>query len=163
MSSNAGMNETSCSGASWSFMYAYDFVEPSWSLKVTQGETTSSIDVPPWAIAALRIAESCFLSPENERTTNVAPSWMASAQVSMGGSSFTTPVLSFELTSAVAENCPFVSPYTPLFSMTYTILRLRRIRWTNCPIPIDAVSPSPETPRGSSVRLARAAPVATDG
>src|SRR6266508_4162855 len=40
------MNDSSCSGASWSFMYAYDLVEPSWSLKVTHGEMTSSIDVP---------------------------------------------------------------------------------------------------------------------
>ena len=36
------------------------------------------------------------------------------------------------------------------------------MRWTNCPIPIEAVSPSPETPSGRSVRFARAAPVAID-
>ncbi len=37
------------------------------------------------------------------------------------------------------------------------------MRCTNWPTPIEAVSPSPETPRGSRVRFARAAPVATDG
>ena len=29
--------------------------------------------------------------------------------------------------SAEAENCPLVRPYTPLFSMTYNMFRLRRI------------------------------------
>jgi len=58
------------------------------------------------------------LSPENERATKLAPSWMARAQVSMAGSSFTTPVLSRAPASAVAENWPLVSPYTPLSSMT---------------------------------------------
>ena len=43
---------------------------------------------------------------------------MASAQVSMAGRSFTAPVLRVEPESAVAENCPLVSPYTPLFSIT---------------------------------------------
>jgi hypothetical protein len=43
---------------------------------------------------------------------------MASAQVSMGGSSFTTPVFRVEPTSAVALNCPLVRPYTPLSSTT---------------------------------------------
>src|SRR6476660_5572498 len=41
--------------------------------------------------------------------------------------------------------------------------RLRRIRWTNCPMPIEAVSPSPLTPMHTSLRLASSAPVATDG
>jgi len=30
--------------------------------------------------------------------------------------------------------------------MMYSMLRLRRIAWQNCPSPIDSVSPSPETP-----------------
>jgi hypothetical protein len=50
------------------------------------------------------------LSPENDRATNVAPSWIASAQVSIGGRSLITPVLSVEPTLAVGENCPFVRP-----------------------------------------------------
>ena len=37
------------------------------------------------------------------------------------------------------------------------------MRWTNWPMPIEAVSPSPETPRARSSRFASAAPVATDG
>ena len=68
-------------------------------------------------MAAFSIESNCFLSPENDRPTNVAPNWMASAQVSMAGRSLMTPVLSLEPRSAVAENCPLVSPYTPLFSM----------------------------------------------
>ncbi len=50
------------------------------------------------------------MSPENDRATIVAPSSIARAQVSMGGRSFTTPVFSLLPTSAVGENCPFVSP-----------------------------------------------------
>src|SRR5947209_19829286 len=41
--------------------------------------------------------------------------------------------------------------------------RLRRIRCMNCPIPIDAVSPSPLTPMQTNLRFASNAPVATDG
>ena len=41
--------------------------------------------------------------------------------------------------------------------------KLRRIRWTNCPMPIDAVSPSPLTPSATSFELANTAPVVTDG
>src|SRR6185295_19341930 len=41
--------------------------------------------------------------------------------------------------------------------------RLRRIRCTNCPMPIAPVSPSPLTPIDSMLRLASIAPVATDG
>ena len=74
--------------------------------------------MPRWTSAAFSMAESCFLSPEKLRPTKVAPSWMASAQVSMAGRSFTAPVLSVEPESAVAENCPLVRPYTPLFSIT---------------------------------------------
>ena len=40
---------------------------------------------------------------------------------------------------------------------------LRRSRWTNCPIPMDAVSPSPLIPTERMVLLASSAPVATDG
>ena len=38
-------------------------------------------------------------------------------QQSIGRSWFSTPVFNFDPRSAVAENCPFVNPYTPLFSM----------------------------------------------
>ena len=71
---------------------------------------TSSITVPRCASAALSSESSCFLSPENDRATNVAPSSMASAQVSIGGRSLTTPVFSFEPRSAVGENWPLVRP-----------------------------------------------------
>ena len=53
---------------------------------------------------------NCFLSPENDRPTNVAPSSTANVQVSIAGRSLMTPVFSFDPTSAVAENCPLVSP-----------------------------------------------------
>ena len=52
---------------------------------------TSSTAVPRCTVAALSIAESCFLSPEKLRPTKVAPSWMARRQVSIAGSWFTTP------------------------------------------------------------------------
>src|SRR5881394_2264659 len=65
---------------------------------------TSSITVPRCESAALSSESSCFLSPENERPTNVAPSSTASAHVSIGGRSLTTPVLSLEPTSAVGEH-----------------------------------------------------------
>ena len=68
------------------------------------------MQVPRWLRAALSIASNCFLSPENDRATKVAPSWIASAQVSMGGRSLTTPFLWREPRSAVGENWPFVSP-----------------------------------------------------
>ena len=59
-------------------------MEPSWSLNVTQGEMTSMIDRPWCAMAAFRIACNWRLSPENERATRVAPSWIASTQQSIG-------------------------------------------------------------------------------
>jgi hypothetical protein len=62
------------------------------------------MQVPRWLMAALRIAFSCFESPEKERATNEAPSSMASAQVSIGGRSLMTPVLSVDPRSAVGEN-----------------------------------------------------------
>jgi hypothetical protein len=40
---------------------------------------------------------------------------------------------------------------------------LRRIRWTNWPMPMAPVSPSPLTPMAIILRLATTAPVATDG
>jgi hypothetical protein len=42
---------------------------------------------------------------------------MAIAQQSIGISSLIAPALVVLPRSAVAENCPLVSPYTPLFSM----------------------------------------------
>src|SRR5580704_9478586 len=110
ISSNAGTKLSSCNGSSWSFMYLYDLVEPSWSLKVTQGETTSSMTVPLCAMAAFNMACNCLLSPENERPTKVAPRVMAMAQVSIAGRSLSTPLFNFDPTSAVAENWPLVSP-----------------------------------------------------
>ena len=70
--------------------------------------------VPRWARAALRSANSCFLSPENDRATKVAPSSMANAQVSIGGRSLTTPVFSVDPRSAVGENWPLVEPVAPV-------------------------------------------------
>jgi hypothetical protein len=71
---------------------------------------TSIMQVPRCEMAAFRIERSCFLSPENERATNEAPSSMASAHVSIGGRSFITPFFAFDPMSAVGENWPFVSP-----------------------------------------------------
>ena len=68
------------------------------------------MQVPRWLSDALRIDSSCFLSPENERATNEAPSSIARAHVSIGWSSLTTPFFSVEPTSAVGENCPLVRP-----------------------------------------------------
>src|ERR1035437_148162 len=41
--------------------------------------------------------------------------------------------------------------------------RLRRIKWTNCPAPIETVSPSPVTPSAIRFLFASIAPVATEG
>src|SRR6266581_4286424 len=41
--------------------------------------------------------------------------------------------------------------------------RLRRMRWINWPMPMEAVSPSPLTPKASRLRLASIAPVAMEG
>ena len=60
--------------------------------------------------AAFKMLSNCFLSPENDRATNDAPSSMASPQVSIGGRSFTTPFFALVPMSAVGENCPFVRP-----------------------------------------------------
>ena len=82
----------------------------------TQGEMTSMKAAPSCSMAALMSGTSWSLSPENERATKVAPSWSAMATRSIALSVFVRPRLDFEPRSAVAENCPFVSPYTPLFS-----------------------------------------------
>ena len=89
---------------------------------------------------------SCVLSPEKLRATNVAPSVSASSTGSIGGWTFGSPRFDFEPTSDDAENWPFVSPYTPLFSSTYSMFTLRRIAWQSWPSPIDSESPSPEMP-----------------
>ncbi len=118
---------------------------------------------PRCAIAASISGTSCALSPEKLRATNVAPSCSASEARSIGSSVFATPRLLCEPLSAVAENCPFVRPYTPLFMTMYTMLTPRRMLCANWPRPIDAESPSPETPMYSRSRFARFAPVSTDG
>jgi hypothetical protein len=64
----------------------------------------------------------------------------------MGDCSFDSPFLDLEPMSAEAENCPLVSPYTPLFSSTYSMLTLRRMACDSWPSPMDRESPSPETP-----------------
>jgi hypothetical protein len=79
-------------------------------LKVTHGEITSTSARPRWARPALRIGTSCFLSPENDRATNVAPIDSAMSTGSMGACSFASPRFDVEPTSADAENCPFVRP-----------------------------------------------------
>ena len=58
-------------------------------------------DLPPIDTCALAIELGA---------TNVAPSSIASAQVSIGGRSFTTPFFNVDPRSAVGENCPFVRP-----------------------------------------------------
>ncbi len=67
---------------------------------------------------ALMIGTSCALSPEKLRATNVAPSVSASSAPSMASIVLASPFLLVEPGSADAENWPFVSPYTPLFSST---------------------------------------------
>src|SRR5215469_8357991 len=106
---------------------------------------------------------SCALSPEKLRATKVAPSVMARSTGSMGGWKLVSPFFARVPTSAEAENCPLVSPYTPLFSTMYSMLRLRRMAWQNCPSPMESVSPSPDTPMYESLRLAAFAPMAMDG
>src|SRR6185312_1756791 len=106
---------------------------------------------------------SCCLSPEKLRATKVAPSVIASSTGSIGGWKLVSPFFALVPMSAEAENCPFVNPYTPLFSMMYSMFRLRRMAWQNCPSPIDRVSPSPETPMKLRLRFAALAPMAIDG
>src|SRR5262249_23058519 len=106
---------------------------------------------------------SCCLSPEKLRATKVAPSVIARSTGSIGGWKLVSPFFAFVPTSAEAENCPLVKPYTPLFSMMYSMLRLRRMAWQNCPSPMDSVSPSPDTPTYLSFRLAAFAPLSNQG
>ena len=93
----------------------------------------------------------------------MAPSDSASSAPSIASIVFASPFLLSEPGSADAENCPLVSPYTPLFSSTYTMRGLRRMAWQSCPSPIDSESPSPEMPTQTRRRLAAWAPLATDG
>jgi hypothetical protein len=87
------------------------------------------------------------LSPEKLRATKVHPMDSASRQGSIGALLVDLALLRLLPTSAEAENCPLVRPYTPLFSMTYSHVRGRGgSRAQNCPRPMDSVSPSPETP-----------------
>src|SRR5678816_2095453 len=77
---------------------------------------------------ALRIGTSCALSPEKLRATNVAPSVSASSTGSIGGCTFASPFFDVEPMSADAENWPFVRPYTPLFSITYSTVSYTHLR-----------------------------------
>ena len=81
------------------------------------------------------------------RATKVAPTCKAIAARSTALSLLIRPRFDLEPRSAVAENWPLVSPYTPLFSTMYTMFTPRRSACTNWPIPIEAESPSPEMPR----------------
>jgi hypothetical protein len=85
-------------------------------LKATQGEITSISAAPLCSMAASISGTSWVLSPENERATKLAPSCSAIATRSIDESLLMMPRFDFEPRSAVAENCPLVSPYTPLFS-----------------------------------------------
>jgi hypothetical protein len=58
----------------------------------------------------LRMGTSCFLSPENERATKVAPNVNASRTGSIGACSLASPFLLVDPMSADAENCPLVRP-----------------------------------------------------
>jgi len=51
----------------------------------------------------------------------------------------------------------------PLLSTMYNMLMRRRTMCANWPRPIDALSPSPETPMQYSSEFAMLAPVATEG
>ena len=92
-------------------------MESSWSLKVTQGESTSIRANPLCLSPALISGTSWALSPEKLRATNVPPIASAVSTGSIGGCSLTSPCFALVPTSAEAENWPFVKPYTPLFSM----------------------------------------------
>jgi hypothetical protein len=74
---------------------------------------------------------SCALSPEKLRATKVAPKVSASNTGSMGGDELTSPRFALVPMSADAENWPLVRPYTPLFSIRYSMFTLRRIACTN--------------------------------
>src|SRR5579863_1586824 len=114
-------------------------------------------------MAACINGTSWVLSPEKLRATKVAPRVIASCTGSIGGCVLASPFLAVVPRSAEAENCPLVRPYTPLFSMMYTILILRRMAWQNWPSPMESVSPSPDTPMYCNARLAALAPVAIEG
>src|SRR5260370_5914503 len=104
------MNETSAIDSSWWLTGLELLVEPSWSLKVTQGEMMSRIAVPRGAIAALMSGTTCLPSPLKERATKEQPSVSATAQGSIGWKELTAPFFCTEPRSAVAQNSPFVSP-----------------------------------------------------
>src|SRR3990172_6432 len=142
---------------------AYDLVDSSRLLKVTHGLMMSNTAVPRCENAALSSCVTCLGSPANERATKPQSEMIASRHRSIGGRSFRPAYLSSCPMSAVAENWPLVKPYTPLFSMMYTIGVLRRSICLNWPKPILPVSPSPLTPMPCNVWFAISAPVATDG
>src|ERR1017187_7620563 len=58
---------------------------------------------PRWAMAVLRMALSCFLSPLKDRATKVAPHFIASAQQSKGGRLLGVPDFKVEPKSAVGD------------------------------------------------------------
>ncbi len=92
-------------------------VEPSWSLNVTHGDSTSMSAKPLCLSPATISGTSCSLSPEKLRAMNVQPSVSAASTGSTGGCRFSSPFFAFVPMSADAENWPLVRPYTPLFSM----------------------------------------------
>src|SRR3989442_2819922 len=104
------MNETSAIDSSWSLTQLYVFVEPSWSLNVTHGETMSSIAVPRCAIAALISGTTCLPSPLNDRATKEHPRARATAHGSIGWKVLTAPFFCIEPRSAVAQDLPLVRP-----------------------------------------------------
>src|SRR4029453_4679464 len=124
---------------------------------------TSRKAAPLWLIAALISGTSWCLSPEKERPTKVAPIRMASETRSIDSSELATPFLLTEPLSAVAENWPLVSPYTPLFMTIKVMFTAGGMMGGNWPRPIEAESPSPDTPMYIRSRLERLAPVITDG
>jgi hypothetical protein len=87
-------------------------------LNATHGLMTSMNAAPRCATAALMSGTSCVLSPEKLRATKLAPSASARSTRSIGSSLLPTPRFDLLPLSAVAENWPLVSQYTPLFSTT---------------------------------------------
>ena len=85
-------------------------VEPSWSLKVTQGEITSMSAKPRCASPAFSIGTSCALSPEKLRATKVAPSVSASMHRIDRALPVGLARLLLVPMSADAENWPLVRP-----------------------------------------------------
>src|SRR5437867_3786745 len=111
----------------------------------------------PWRIRDTR----CLMSYEYPRPTHVAPA--ARASHSGFTPSFTFGAgrdFVFTPSRSVGDACPFVSPYTPLSKMMYSMSTFRRPEFTKCAAPIPSPSPSPPHATTSRPGFASFTPVA---